>query len=631
MSDLLKKDIRYLGKDFNSLKANLIEFAKTYFPNTYQDFNESSPGMMFMEMAAYVGDVLSYYTDVTLQESMITHALEKQNIVNIAQSMGYIPRNKIASVVRLNVFQLIPSVDDGFGTMIPDWRYALAIDEGMVVSADQTNSTNRFRTTEYIDFKFSSSLDITEITPFEINDISGEVEFWLLRKTVNAISGNVTQRNYIFTDLEPYKTITLQEPNLIEVLYGMDSDGNKWYNVPYLSQDTIFESVANIPRNDKFLSKDRGVTPYLLKLRRIPRRFTTRQVADGLFEMQFGSGVSNFNEEFLIPNPDLVGNALNNITGGFPTDLNPANFLYTKSYGIAPSNTTITLYYTIGGGTADNVPSETITKIASKNIIVDETGLDSVLYQRVANSLAVTNPEPASGGKNADDIEEIRQNAISQFASQNRAVTKEDYIIRAYSLPAKYGSISKAYIVKDTEMSYNMMNSNGFLQNPLGLSFYVLGYDRNNKLTTVNNATKENLKVYLDQYRMLTDAITIKDAYIINIGVEFEIITRPNENGNQVILKCIQKLKDYFDTKKWQINQPVVISNLYTELDKIDGVQTVVNIGLFNLNDESLGYSKYVYDIDAAIKDGILFPSLDPSMFEIKYPDNDIIGKARTY
>lgn len=631
MSDLLKKDVRYLGKDFNSLKSNLIDFAKTYFPNTYQDFNESSPGMMFMEMAAYVGDVLSYYTDVTLQESMITHALEKQNIVNIAQSLGYMPRNKIASVVKLNVFQLIPSIDDGFGIMLPDWRYALAIDEGMIVSADQTNSTNRFRTTEYVDFKFSSSLDITEITPFEINDISGEVEFWLLRKTVNAISGNVTQRNYTFGDLEPYKSISLQEPNLIEVLYGMDSDGNKWYNVPYLTQDTIFESVTNIPRNDKFLSKDRGLTPYLLKLRRIPRRFTTRQVADGTFEIQFGSGVSNFNEEFLIPNPDLVGNALNNITGGFPTDLNPSNFLYTKSYGIAPSNTTITMYYTIGGGTADNVPSDTITKIASKNLIVDETGLDSILYQRVVNSLAVTNPEPASGGKNADDLEEIRQNAIAQFASQNRAVTKEDYIIRAYSLPSKYGSISKAYVIKDTEMSYNMTSANNFLQNPLGLSFYVLGYDRNNKLTTVNNATKENLKIYLDQYRMLTDAITIKDAYIINIGVEFEIITRPNQNGNQVILKCIQKLKDYFDVKKWQINQPVVISNLYTELDKVEGVQTVVNIGLYNLNDESLGYSKYVYDIEGAIKDGILFPSLDPSMFEIKYPDNDIIGKARTY
>lgn len=629
MSDLLKKDIRYLGRDFNSIKSNLIDFAKTYFPNTYQDFNESSPGMMFLEMAAYVGDVLSYYTDITLQESMITHAAERQNIINLAQSMGYIPRNKIASVVRLDVFQLLPSIDDGFGMMMPDWRYALAINEGMTVSSKST--TNLFRTTEYIDFKFSSSLDPTEVTPFEINDVTGEVEFWLVKKSVNAVSGTVINRSFQFGDVVPYRKITLEEPNLIEVLYGIDSDGNTWYNVPYLAQDTIFESVPNIPRNDKFLSVDRGATPYLLKLRRIPRRFTTRQVADGTFEIQFGSGVTNFNEELLIPNPDLIGSALNNITSGFSNELNPANFLYTKSYGIAPSNTNISIYYSVGGGTADNVQSDSITKINSKQILVDETGLDSVLYQRVLNSLAVTNPEPASGGKNADDLEEIRQNAIAQFASQNRAVTKEDYIIRAYSLPSKFGSISKAYVVKDTELSYNMTSANNFLQNQFGLSFYVLGYDRNNKLTTVNNATKENLKTYLDQYRMLTDALTIKDAYIINIGVEFEIVTRPNQNGNQVILKCIQKLKDYFDTKKWQINQPIVISNLYTELDKIDGVQTVVDIKINNLHDESLGYSKYIYDINAATKDGILFPSLDPSMFEIKYPDNDIIGKSRTY
>lgn len=629
MSDLLKKDIRYLGRDFNSIKSNLIDFAKTYFPNTYQDFNESSPGMMFLEMAAYVGDVLSYYTDVTLQESMITHAAERQNVINLAQSMGYIPRNKIASVVRLDLFQLLPSIDDGFGIMMPDWKYALAINEGMTVASKST--TNLFRTTEYVDFKFSSSLDPTEVTPFEINDVTGEVEFWLVKKSVNAVSGTVINRSFQFGDVVPYRKITLEESNLIEVLYGIDSDGNTWYNVPYLAQDTIFESVSNIPRNDKFLSVDRGVTPYLLKLRRIPRRFTTRQVTDGTFEIQFGSGVTNFNEELLIPNPDLIGSALNNITSGFSNELNPANFLYTKSYGIAPSNTNISIYYSIGGGTADNVQSDTITKINSKQILVDETGLDSVLYQRVLNSLAVTNPEPASGGKNADDLEEIRQNAIAQFASQNRAVTKEDYIIRAYSLPSKFGSISKAYVVKDTELAYNITGGNNFFQNQFGLSFYIIGYDRNNKLTTVNNATKENLKTYLDQYRMLTDAITIKDAYIINIGVEFEIVTRPNQNGNQVILKCIQKLKDYFDTKKWQINQPILISNLYTELDKIDGVQTVVNIKINNLHDESLGYSKYIYDINEATKDGILFPSLDPSMFEIKYSDNDIIGKSRTY
>ena len=253
MADLLKKDIRYLGRDFNSIKANLIDFTKTYFPNTYQDFNEASPGMLFLEMAAYVGDVLSYYTDVTLQESLITHASERQNVINLAQSMGYIPKNKIASVVKVDVFQLVPSIDDGFGSMIPDWKYAVAISDGMILSADQSGNSTRFRTTQYIDFKFSSSLDPTEVTPFEINDSTGEVEFWLLKKSVSAVSGTIVSKTFTFGDVEPYNKVLIEDFNLIDVIEGVDTDGNTWYNVPYLTQDTIFEAVPNIPRNDKFL------------------------------------------------------------------------------------------------------------------------------------------------------------------------------------------------------------------------------------------------------------------------------------------------------------------------------------------------------------------------------------------
>lgn len=632
MADLIKKDVRYLARDFNSLKANLIDFAKTYFPNTYQDFNEASPGMMFLELSAYVGDVLSYYTDITLQESMITYASERQNIMNIAQSMGYMPKNKVASVVTIDVFQIVPSIQNEFGVLIPDWRYALAIEEGMVVSADTDQATVRFRTLDYLDFKFSSSLDPTEVTPFEVSDTTGNIEFWLLKKSVNAISGTINSRTFQFGSPIPYSKITLNEPNLIEIIDAVDSDGNRWYHVPYLAQDTIFESVPNIPRNDKFLTKDREQSPYLLKLRKIPRRFTSRQVGDvGTFEIQFGAGVSDLNDEILIPNPDLVSGNMKNTSNILVSDLNPANFLYTKTYGIAPSNTLLTVNYTVGGGPQDNVASDTITRIMSKTVLIDESGLDSTLYSRVLNSLAITNPNPATGGKLGEDIEEIRQNTLAHFASQNRAVTKEDYMLRAYTLPAKYGSIAKVYVIKDSELTYNGLNDKNMMSNELGISFYLLSYDSEGKVIPVNNTTKENLKVYLDQYRMLTDGISIKDAYVINIGIEFEIISLPNQNGNQVVLRCINKLKEYFDTSKWQINQPIVLSNIYTELDRVEGVQTVVDLRVINKYDETLGYSKNVYNIQSATKDGIIFPSLDPSIFEIKFPDNDIVGKSRSF
>jgi len=631
MADLIKKDIRYLSRDFASLKQNLIDFTKNYFPNTYQDFNEASPGMMFLEMAAYVGDVLSYYTDVNLQETFILQASERQNILNIAQSLGYKPKNSIASSVKLDVFQLVPSKTVG-GNIVPDFDYAFAIEPGMVVDAVVgVNNTRSFRTTDYLDFSFSSSIDPTEITPYEVDDLTNEVTFWLLKKSVNCISGQIQTTTYSFTDPKPYDKVELTGNNIIEILYGIDSDGNKWYNVPYLAQDTIFEPTPNIPRNDRTLSSNRAETPYLLKLRKISRRFVTRQTGDNVIEIQFGAGVSELDDEILIPNPDLVGSALTGIESAASLDIDPSNFLYTKTYGLAPNNTDITIYYTVGGGVEDNVPSDTVNRIVSRTILLDETGLDSQLYNQVIGSLAATNPEPASGGKSQEELNEIRQNALASFASQNRAVTKEDYIIRAYSMPQKYGSIAKAYITKDTQLTEESVFNSDRLQNDLALNFYVLGYDGNSKLTTINDATKENLKTYLNHHRILTDAVNIKDAYIINIGIEFDIITLPDQNGNQVILRCIDRLKKYFDIKKWQINQPIVISNIYTELDKVEGVQTVVDVRFQNYYDTTLGYSRHAYDLNQATKNGIIFPSLDPSIFEIRFPDNDILGRVRAF
>jgi len=629
MANLVNKDIRYLSRDFGSLKQNLIDFTKNYFPNTYQDFNEASPGMMFLEMAAYVGDVLSYYTDVTLQESMINHASERQNIINIAQSLGYMPKNRIASNTKLDVFQIIPSKQIS-GQIVPDFDYAFAIEDGMVIAT--TNASDiEFRTTDYVDFKFSSSFDSTEITPYEADENTGEVLFWLLKKQVNVVSGKIQTKEYTFDDPKPYDKITLEAENLIEILYAIDSDGNRWHHVPFLAQDTIFEPTANIPRNDRQLSYYRNETPYLLKLRKVARRFTARQRSNGEFEIMFGAGISELDDELLIPNPDLVGNSLpQNVFNSSP-DIDPSNFLYTKTYGLAPNNTTLTLYYTVGNGVLDNVPSDVITAVRSRNVLIDETGLDSVLLRQVVGSLAVTNPTPATGGKNAEDTNEVRQNALASFASQNRAVTKEDYIIRAYSLPSKYGSIAKAYITKDTQLTRDAIFNTERIQNQLALNFYVLAYDGTNKLVTANNATKENLKTYLNHHRILTDAINIRDAYIINIGIEFDVIIMPDENGNKVLLRCIDRLKQYFDIKKWQINQPIVISNVYTELDKVAGVQTVVQVKFRNLYDQTLGYSPHAYNIDQSIKDGILFPSLDPSIFEVKYPDNDIMGKVRAF
>jgi hypothetical protein len=500
----------------------------------------------------------------------------------------------------------------------------------MVVGNTDLTSNVEFRTIDYVDFKFSSSIDPTEVTPFEV-DTNGEVLFFLLKKSVRASSGTIQQIDYDFADPKPYDSVILEESNLIEVLYAVDSDNNVWYHVPFLAQDTIFEPVLNIPRNDRQLSTYRDETPYLLKLKKVARRFSTRQIDDTRYEINFGAGVSDLDDEELIPNPDLVGSSLVGIDKSTSFDIDPSNFLYTKTYGLAPNNTTLSVFYTTGNGLSDNVSSDTLTRIISKILLIDETGLDPVLYEQVISSLAVTNPEPAKGAKSEETANEIRENALAYFASQNRAVTKEDYIIRAYSMPSRYGSLAKAYITKDTQLTRESVYNSDRVQNGLALNFYVLGYDGDQRLTTVNDATKENLKTYLNYHRILTDAINIRDAYVINIGVEFDIMTIPNQNSNQVILRCIDRISNYFDIRRWQINQPIVISNIFTELDKVEGVQTVVNVKIVNKYDQTLGYSQHAYDIGAATKDGIIFPSLDPSIFEIKYPQNDIIGRVRAF
>lgn len=618
----IKKDIKYLNKDFAQFRANLIEYGKNYFPNTYNDYNESSPGMMFMEMASYVGDVLSYYTDNQLKESFLQFAGSKANVLALASNVGYKQKNKIPATVNLDVFQLIPakSTKDG---KVPDWDYAMTLKEGMIVKSEV--STVEFRTLSLINFRVSSSFDPTDISVYQVSDNDNTPEFYLLKKRIKAVSGQVVTTTYNFGAAKRFDKILIEDTNAIEVVSIVDSDLNEWTEVPYLAQDIIYESIANTAQNDPELSVFTEV-PYLVKLKKTARRFITKFRSDQKLEIQFGPGISDSADEEIIPNPDNVGSSLTGLQKQFDHPIDPSNFMYTKSYGLAPSNTTLTVVYTIGGGIESNVPAQTLKNIANVEYQIDSQNLDLTLLNQIKASIACVNPTPASGGKSEESIEEIRQNAMSNFASQQRMVTTQDYIIRAYSMPPRFGSVAKAYVIQDQQQ--NPEYGGTAIPNPLAINLYTLGYDGNGKLTTLNPAVQENLKTYISMYRILTDAINIKTAFIINIGIQFEIITQPEYNSNEVLVKCIAKLKEMFNTKIWQINQPIIVSKIYTELDRVDGVQSVTSVKINNLYDTVTGYSGNVYDIEAATKAGVIYPSLDASIFEVKYPNNDIIGKV---
>lgn len=626
--ELKKRDISYLGKDFGQFRKNLIDFTKQYFPQTYTDFNESSPGMLFLELSAYVGDVLSYYADTNLKESLLEQATERANVYDLARALGYKPKNAIPAYVDLDVFQLVPASGSGASTM-PDFNYALSIKPGMQVK--QQSGNVEFRTLDSVDFAFSSSNNPTTVTVFQTNTITNDPIYYLLKKQVRAVSGNIVSSTYTFTTPIPYDKIVLPDTNIVEIVSVVESDGDAWYEVPYLAQDTIFESVPNIAENDPTLYAYRDAAPSLLKLRTAAKRFITRLRSDNKMELQFGAGISSNNDEEIVPNPDNVGNGLAGFRRTIDVDIDPSNFLYTRTYGQAPANTTLTVTYTTSTGIDENVAANTLTNIKLVEYVQDINSTNNASMVNFAkNSVSVNNATPAVGAKNVETIQDIKNHALANFATQNRSVTREDYIIRAYSMPARFGSVAKTYIVPDDQIVQQELIDTR-VPNPLALNMYVLGYNSSKQLTQLNQAIKENLKTYLNYYRILTDAINIKDAFIINIGVDFQISVLSNYNSNEVLLNCIETVKTYFDPDVWQINQPIVKSDIMNILANVQGVQNIINIQIKNLFETSLNYSGNVYDIDTATKNGVIYPSLDPSIFEVKFPNQDIRGRVVNY
>ena len=641
---IVKKEVNYLGRDFTDIRENLIEFAKNYFPNQYNDFNEASPGMMFVEMAAYVGDVLNYYVDNQFRETLLQHAEERKNIYEIAQSFGYKPKLSCPATVKLTFTIDVPAKLVS-GNYFPNLDYAITIDSNSTISAE---SGTEFTLLDDVNFKTSGSLDKMDVAP--LTPTSGNVPTnFRLTKTGMAKSGTRTSETFSFGPSKKFDKITLANERVNEIISITDSNNNKWYQVPFLAQDTVFESEENTELNDPGLSSHKNDTPYLLKLIKTSRRFTTRVRDDNRMEVRFGSGISDNADEEIIPNPDNVGSALGFGVSKLDESFDPTNFMKTQTFGLAPSNTTLTVNYNYGGAIEHNVAPRTITSFKTLNTSNSTTGLDSALTALVTDSISVVNLERATGGASEESLQEIKLNAGAYFNAQNRAVTKEDYITRVYSLPQKYGNIAKAFIIQDEQLEsegqlevingqVRQIKSIDVVPNPLAMNMYVLGYTADRKLTQLNQAVKQNLKTYLSQYRILTDAINIKDGYIINVGVRFSIVVRSGYNKNEVLFRAIQAVKRHFDTQKRQINQPIVLNDIAYVISLVEGVISVVppqdnnpdkNIVVIeNKHKVSEGYSGNIYDTDSATRDGIVYPSLDPSIFELKYPNIDIQGRV---
>ncbi len=659
------KNINYLGKDFASFRENLINYTKTYFPNNYSDFNESSPGMVFIEMAAYIGDVLSFYLDSQLKESILSYASERKNVMALSQTMGYKPKVSSPAVTTLTVYQLIPAIGIGENNR-PDDKFYLKIKDGMQIAAT-SNSNIIFRTTDGVDFANETD---REIDVYE-RDGNGEPTFYLITKKVKAISATELETTTSIPDGIDYPTAVLYDTNVIQIISVTDANNHKYYEVPYLAQESIFVETANTIRFSSDYAQYSGTVPYMLEVQKIPRRFSIKINSDNTTTLQFGSGNSNMPDEIILPNTKNVGLGLANSVYRLNDAIDPSNFLKTNTFGISPGGQSLLIKYLVGGGIESNVNQGDLTLIRRIDYEEDLLSLSSVelgVYQTVKESVAVENLESATGGRGAESVEEIRQNALGVYGSQNRAVTKQDYIVRALSMPERYGSIAKVYVSADGEVDNNspasvLSSPNNLLEfvnlvdsikelskeelqselkkfitqksgyvnetnNPFAINMYVLGFDSNKKLTTLNPAIKNNLKTYLSEYRMLTDGINIIDGFIVNIGVDFEINVYSSYNKREVLTNCLAVMQDYFNIDNWTFNKPINLSEVELLLANVEGVMSVPSVTITNICAEDGSYSPNEYNILAATMGKMIYPSLDPCTFEVKYPNKDIKGRA---
>mgnify|MGYP001573394592 CR=1 FL=1 len=614
--DFKERSIKYINKDWKSFKRDLVDFSQAHHSGVFQDYNETSPGMAVMEWAAYVGDVLSFYQDMQFEEIRQESARQIENVASFAKRLGYRPSGKRSSRAILSALVEIPATTLS-GERVPDELYCPILRKG---SKAQGPNGVVFETLTDVFFSASAPTENTDnlrmLTGSQFDSTTGLPTFFALRKDVEVIAGETKTDTVSITSFEAFKTVELSYEDVIEVLSVTDSDGNTWTEVDYLPQEVVFDSVPNE-------ASDNSVVPYVMKLKAVPRRFITdRDPTTNKTSLIFGSGDGvNFDDE-LIPN---VADYALPISGrrDFTTfALDPQNFLKTRTLGMSPFNTTLTITYRVGGGSQTNVPPGSIKSFNAATLEFTSTGLDPLKKSAVVGSMECINVKKSDGGAPEETISEIKANSAAFFAAQNRAVTREDYIARVFSMPAKFGKVSKAFVRKDAV-------------NDLALDIHVVTLDENNHLAQATTTLINNIKKFLTPYRMLTDAVNILQTDIINLRIEFGVVISPKYNRNEVLAKCLSVLRDHTDTSRMQIGQPLIFSDLNSLLQNVVGVISVYDLRIKNVHgtldglDYSDNYGNSVkFDVQASTQSGILYCP-ENAIFQIKYSGKDISGESK--
>jgi hypothetical protein len=591
-----KVPIKYTSRDFNSIKADLVDHAKRYYPNTVKDFNESSFGSLMFDSVSYVGDILSFYLDYNVNESFLTTALERKNVLKLARQMGFKIPAKAVSYGTIQLYVLIPANSLGTG---PDTAYTPIIEKGTTV---KSNGGQQYILTEDVDFSDPNN----PIVVARVSATTGLPTSYAIKASGIVMSGKFKEQIFTIGEFEKFKKIPLNSTNITEVLSAIDNEGHEYYEVDYLSQDVIYKEIKNT---------DSTTVTSLLKPFPVPRRFILERTIDNTY-IQFGFGSEDQITSDTVVDPSQVVLSLQTKTYVTDTSFDPTNIVKTDKLGVGPSNTTLRVKYLENDSLTSNSPAANVKTVSSLKIrFRDRLSLSNTVVSEVANSVEVNNEEPIVGEVSELETDEIKIKTLDFYASQNRAVSKQDYIALTYAMPNKFGAVKRCNIIQD---------SNSFKRN---LNMYVISENSAGNLVQTNTVIKQNLKNWLNNNRMVNDTIDILDAKIVNIGINFSVISTTDSDKYDVLQSCYLALIAKYNIK-FEISEPFSISDIYTTLNKLDGVSDVVNVEI--VNKTGAPYSTTRLDIQSQTSpDGRYINVPSNVILEILDSASDIKGTIR--
>lgn len=590
--------IDYTSRDFDSIRRDLENYAKRYYPSTYQDFNKASFGSLMLDTVAYVGDILSFYLDYQTNESFLDSAVEYNNVARLARQLGYKLQTSPAAYGVLTFYVEVPASLRGIG---------LDMDLVPVLQAGSTFSSTGggfYTLLDDVDFKEENN----QVVVGAVDDSTGNPQSYVIRALGRAVSGRNAVETYKVGGFERFLKMELGGANVSNVLRVVDSAGNDYFEVDHLSQNIIYKAIRNT-------TTTRSTVPNLLRAVPVARRFVVETI-DGSTYLQFGYGSDSNELTNPVVDPTELVLDLNGRNYTTDLDFDPTKLISTDKFGIAPSNVSLTIEYRFNTTSDVNASTNSINTVVTPLFkFANQGALSQANRTSVQSSLEVTNESPFVGSVSLPSSEEIRQRAFSHFATQNRAVTAQDYQAIIYGMPAKFGMIKRCSVAKDVDE---------FRRN---INIYVISETNAGKLTAANSTLKNNLKNWLIQYKMINDTIDILDAVIVNFGIEYEVLVDMTANKYDVINLCNQALTEHY-SKQQDIGESIFITDIYRALQKVDGVIDVTTVEAVLKSGGIYEDSSYNFEV-ALSADGRRVLAEPNVIFELKYPNVDIKGSVK--